>query len=470
MKGFLPEERLRSSFRDPAGHMIRRGGELLRLVRPAGLLDQEALHKSGLYDALVSSGRLVPYEAVDGAPEGHRLLRPQIVPFVSYPYEWPPSALRDAALLTLDLMEEALKSGLWLKDASAYNILFDGQRPVFIDHLSFQRRPEGVAWPGYQQFCRQFLAPLALAAHLDPRCLLLLQVDTDGLPLDLASRVLPLSSWLNPGLLAHVHLHAKAQQRSVRSPRVGMPRSVGPLQLRALVDHLRSTVADLSTKMPSTPWVNYDPAGSYETEAHERKQALVLGWVRARRPRLLWDLGANSGFYGLEAARLGGTAVAADADIGAVESIYRAGRPMPERSPIALWLDLLNPSPALGLGNEERSSFLERGPADVVLALAVIHHLALGRNVPLDLLARLFARAGRALVLEFVPKGDPRSRQLLMHRDDISAGYDEAALCEAFGVFFRIIAREPLPGSERVLFLMERRDCPENESQTRTGV
>ena len=127
------------------------------------------------------------------------VLRPRELPLISYPYEWCFSQLREAALLTLELQRRALAAGMRLKDASAYNIQFDAGRPILIDTLSFEVGDPTQPWPAYRQFCEHFLAPLALMAYRDPRCGLMLRDFIDGIPVDLAARLMPGRTRLRPG-------------------------------------------------------------------------------------------------------------------------------------------------------------------------------------------------------------------------------------------------------------------------------
>jgi len=444
-----------SSYRDPSGFLFRREGVLYRHVAPSYASDYDRLTGSGLYRELVDAGMLIAHEevAVEGHGGAHRVLRPTPVELVSYPYEWAFSALREAALLTLDVAERSLARGLALKDASAFNVQFRGCLPVFVDTLSFEGWREGEPWVAYRQFCEHFLAPLALMARLDARLLGLWRAHLDGTPLDLASRLLPRSTWLRFGLLTHLHLHARSQSFYADRPAPRRRVAVGRTALLALLDSLRRTVRSLAPREARSEWADYEATHAYSDVALRAKEATVSRWLERLHPHQVWDLGANVGRFGRLAAAHGAYAVCFDVDPAVVETAYRAGRAESRRDLLPLVLDLANPSPGLGWEGRERDSLEARGPADALLALALVHHLAIGRNVPLPRLARWMARLARVAIVEFVPKDDPQTQRLLRSRRDVFAEYGSEAFEEAFARSFRLEAREPLAASGRVLYL-----------------
>ncbi|HEU4992273.1 MAG TPA: methyltransferase domain-containing protein, partial [Luteimonas sp.] len=382
-----------ASFRDPAGFVFTREGTVYRQVNAAGAADYDRLMASGLYRELVARGWLVAHEEADVAPlvaGAHRVLRPERIGFISYPYEWSFSQLQDAALLTLDAQLLALEHGLSLKDASAYNVQFRGGRPVLIDTLSFEAYEEGRPWVAYRQFCQHFLAPLALMAYRDVRLSHLLRSFIDGIPLDLASTLLPRSTRWRFGLAMHLHLHARAQRSHAATVDGGEASasraravSVSRRGLEGLLQGLRGTVAKLAWKPAGTEWGDYYQATNYDEAAFSQKQRLVEDFLAAAAPRTVWDLGANTGVFSRIASRAGADTVAFDIDPAAVEHNWREARREGGAQPLPLLLDLTNPSPGLGWAGAERASLEQRGPADCVMALALIHHIAISNNVPL---------------------------------------------------------------------------------------
>lgn len=456
-----PEDVLPSSFRDPAGAVFRRAGVLYRGIRASGLPRYEALMASGLYAELAGAGLLVPHEEValptGGTGDFVRVIRPEEVPFISYPYEWSFSQLQDAARVTLEIEKRALARGLTLIDASAYNIQFLRGRPVLIDTLSLGPAVEGEPWPAYGQYCRHFLAPLALMAHRDVRLGQLLRVHLDGIPLDLADGLLPAGAKRRPGLFLHLHLHAKSQKRyEGRTSRAAAGR-VGRSALLGLVDSLDTATRRLRWRAGGTEWADYYRDTNYTPEGFEDKRRAVAEFIAEARPRTVWDLGANDGTFSRVAASAGALTVAFDVDPACVEKNYLRVRADNDPSLVPLLLDLTNPSPAAGWDNAERPALAERGPADAVLALALIHHLAIGNNVPLEMIAGALARLGRRLLVEFVPKSDSQVARLLVTREDIFDRYTREEFERTFSGPFEIVRRVPLAGSERALYVMSRK-------------
>ncbi|MEE2674384.1 MAG: SAM-dependent methyltransferase [Myxococcota bacterium] len=451
---------LGASFRDPSGFVFRHEERIHRQVNQSYADDFEVLLSSGLYDGLVQKGWLVSHAEVEGplsnaAPEIHyKTLLPDCVPFISHPYEWCFSQLKDAALLTLRIARAALAAGMTLKDASAYNVQFAAGRPVFIDTLSFERYREGEPWVAYRQFCQHFLAPLALMAMRDVRLSQLLRVHLDGVPLDLACSLLPARAWLRGGLLMHLRIHAGFQQRHAAS---GGARRARPLSRQAfdnLLVSLQAVVRKLDWVPEDSEWAAYTEGDSYEADALAHKQRLVEGHLAEVAPRAVWDLGANVGVYSRLAASADADVISFDADPACVEQNYRLVRESREPRILPLLLDLTNPSPAIGWANSERETIASRARPDLVLALALVHHLAISNNVPLREIAAALADLADELVIEFVPKSDAKVETLLATRRDVFSEYTAEGFEAAFVERYDILARDSIEGSERTLYRM----------------
>jgi ribosomal protein L11 methylase PrmA len=418
---------------------------------------------SGLYDKLVKAGLLIPHQEVEQTPvekdAAYKILQPEAIPFISYPYEWSFSQYKDAALATLSIQKRALKTEMSLKDASAYNIQFLLGKPVLIDTLSFEMYREGQPWVAYKQFCQHFLAPLALMALKDVRLSQLMRIYIDGVPLDLASQMLPGATHLNFGLLTHIHLHAGAQKRYA-DVAIEQPKARGGMSKRAmlgLIESLQSVVRKLKWRAGDTEWGNYYDITNYSDAAFAHKKEVIAGWVERVKPNIVWDLGANNGEFSRIASEAGIYTVSSDIDPTAVEQNYRRIRQKREQNLLPLVLDLTNPSPSLGWANVERDSFVRRGPADMVFALALVHHLAISNNVPLPKVAEFFARIGDWLVIEFVPKSDSQVQKLLRSREDIFDKYTKEGFEQAFGIFYNIHESTLVKDSQRILYLLQKR-------------
>jgi len=456
-------DRLGASYRDPSGFVFRRDGELLRQINHSYRSDYGTLAESGLYRSIVEAGQLIEHEEIDAPladPQtGWKIIRPRTLGFISYPYEWCFSQLKDAALTTLAIQKQALHHGMSLKDASAYNIQFDQGRPVLIDTLSFERYEDGQPWAAYRQACQHFLAPLTLMALRDVRLNQLLLTNIDGIPLDLASALLPRSSRLRFSLLMHIHLHAKMQRKhSVESQKPATSRKLGRTRLLGIIDSLESAIRKLDWQPRGTEWSDYYQDTNYSDAAMDRKRQIVSHFIDATAPASVWDLGANTGEFSRLASDRGIPTIAFDIDPAAVEKNYRRVKERGEKHLLPLLIDLTNPSPAIGWNNAERMSLPERGPADLVLALALVHHLAISGNVPLGHIARFLHRLARRLAIEFVPKNDSQVGRLLVVRKDIFPDYTQEAFEAEFGRYFVIRRQENVAGSSRIMYLMDRRE------------
>lgn len=456
---------LKASFRDPSGFLFKQEDTLYRQVNQSYREDYDLLMQSGLYDRLIKAKKLIPHQEVNIPPAkpelSYRVLQPERVAFISYPYEWSFSQLKDAALLTLSIQKTALEYGLSLKDSSAYNIQFHHGRPILIDSLSFEAYQEGQPWVAYRQFCQHFLAPLALMAYQDIRLSQLLRVYIDGVPLDLTSKLLPFSTRMQFGLLSHIHLHASVQKKYADSAEQAQVqtqgRSMSKNGLLGLVDNLKNTVSGLRWEPKGTEWGDYYDATNYSRAAFDQKARVVETFLEHVRPNQVWDLGANTGVFSRLAEKKGILTISSDVDPAAVDKNWRKVREKKETNLLPLVIDLTNPSPGIGWGNEERTSFIDRGPVDLLMALALVHHMAISNNVPLPDLAELFARLGRWLIVEFIPKEDSQVKRLLATRKDIFPDYCAEGFEAAFQEQFIIHQTVPIEGSQRVMYLMEKK-------------
>lgn len=455
----MAAERNRASFRDPSGFLFSRGGILYRQINKRYEEDYSLLMGSGLYDNLTKNGLLIPHEEADEQPAAPpvavKVIRPQRVNFVSYPYEWSFSQLKDAALATLSIQRRAMKRGMSLKDASAYNIQFHLGKACLIDTLSFEAYKEGAPWVAYKQFCQHFLAPLALMSKVDVRLSQLLRIYIDGIPLDIASRLLPYRTRFNFGLATHIHWHAKAQSRYAGQKVESSNRRISRDALTGLIDSLTNTVQALDWKPVGTDWGEYYSFTNYSDSAFEEKKNIIADWVLRVQPKSVWDLGANTGLFTRIASDSGIPSVSFDIDPAAVEKNYRQLKAAKEKNILPLVMDLTNPSPSLGWNHSERDSLTSRAPAEMVFALALIHHLAISNNVPLSQIAEFFHGLGKWLVIEFVPKEDSQAQKLLAAREDIFNEYTMDEFENVFDAKFFIREKLAIPGSNRFLYLME---------------
>jgi hypothetical protein len=435
---------------------------VLRQVNASYSESYERLMQSGLYAELVERQLLVSHREVRGeAPDDpgvHVVLEPEMIPFVSYPYEWCHRQLKAAALATLEIQRLALDFGMTLKDASAFNIQFLRGKPVLIDTLSFAPY-NSEPWVAYRQFCQHFLAPLSLMSYCDTRLGKLLGVHIDGIPLDLASRLLPSRTRARFGLLSHIHLHAASETRPVgRKPGGGSTKVLSKNSLMALIESLRHCVRKLSWDGKRTVWSSYSRDDSYSAPGAESKAATVERFLDLTAPTSVWDLGGNTGFFSRLACKRGAETVCWDGDYGAIENNYRRVVESEESNLLPLVQDLSNPSGRLGWALEERESIVERGPVDLIMALALVHHLRITLGVPLERIVGFLSSICRHLILEFVPKSDRQVVEMLAAREDVFDDYSEAGLQRALDGRFRVLETSPVGDSDRQLYLLERVD------------
>lgn len=454
----MREETVPGSFRDPSGFLFVRDGILYRQVNRKYSEDYDLLMQSGLYGRLVDSGLLVSHEEaplrLGSTGDAYKVIRPQLVPFISYPYEWCFSQMKDAAVLTLKIQKIAIEHGMSLKDASSYNVQFENGKPVFIDTLSFERYKEGSPWVAYRQFCQHFLAPVALMAYIDPRIAHWMKVYIDGIPLDLASSLLPSRTRLRFNMLTHLHLHARAQKRFDSKVVKKNGGKVSKMAVLGFVDGLMGLVSSLKWDPRDTEWGDYYNDTNYTDGAHGNKKQLVSDFLDALRPKKVWDFGANDGMFSRIACGKGMEVVSFDVDIACVEKNYKKVRKNGEANILPLLTDTTNPSPGIGWNNRERLSLTQRGPCDTLMALALIHHLAISNNVPLAGIANYFSGICRSLIIEWVPKEDSQVQRLLATREDIFDNYTRQSFELDFSKYFEINARKNIEGSKRVLYMM----------------
>lgn len=452
------------SFRDPGGRIFTDGARILRAVMPSSAADYEAARDAGLHRRLNERGLLLDAEevaepSIQLSPAPRYLLEHPRIPFISYPYEWGFSLHRQAALHHLDLHLAALEDGFTLSDSTAYNVQFQGTRPVFIDHLSLVPYRDGDVWMGHRQFCMQFLNPLIFWTVLGVQPNHWFRGSLEGIaPEDLS----PLLSWrdnLSWTIMTHVTAQAALQTRSVRKgTSAGKPgeRKLPKSALVGMLQGLRSYIAKLTLPARMTVWGDYADHTSYAGEEQAAKHEFVAEMVRATQPEQLFDLGCNTGDYSVTALEAGAKYVVGfDFDHGALERAYerfaKADAPV-----LPLWLDAANPSPSQGWAQAERKGMDERASADALVALAFIHHIAIGRNVPLEMAVDWIMSMAPNGVIEFPPKSDPMVQKLLSQREDIFPDYREEAFLDYVQRRARIRAQKHLSDGGRLLVWYEK--------------
>jgi hypothetical protein len=448
-----------SSFRDPSGFVVEQDGEFIRVIQPSYAANYRCLFDSGLYEELVGRGLLISHQEINdkGFKDAFKVIRPRQLSFISYPYEWCFSQLKEAALATLAIQKLALAHGMMLKDASAFNMQFLEGKPVLIDTLSFEKL-QLQPWPAYGQFCRHFLAPLALISLRDPRLGRLSRMHLDGVPLDLARKLLPRRGRINLWLLVHLYLHSASGQRPGRgAANARPPGSYRLSSIQGLVASLETAVKKLQWRPPKSSWATYYQSTVTGGKYLEHKQRIIAEFLNIVRPHTVWDLGANTGLFSRMAAATGADTLSFDDDPDCVEINFLEMRRQNQTRLLPLWMDLTNPSPAIGWAHAERMSWMERQSPDLVLALGLVHHLAIANNLSLSRIRDFFARLSAWLAIEFIPKTDANAQKLLAVREDIFTGYTREEFEKEFSVNYTIERTTRVQDSNRVLYLMRRR-------------
>lgn len=450
------------SFRDPSSRVYLADDAVYRGLDAEALADVEALLATPFFAAALEAGQVVGTEVLAEAPEGMEdwagVLRHERIPVVSYPYEWSFAMLRDAARLHLDLVLRALDEDLTTKDASAYNVQFVGSTPRFIDVGSFERLREGEPWYGYRQFHMHFLLPLMLQAYRGIAFQPLLRADVEGVnPVD-ARRMMSRWDLWSPrrkGTLLHVAGMAGAErstsERDVKGElkRAGLNKAVLVGQVRKLA----KLVDRLDVKRGDTEWGGYSDRAHYTDVDLKAKEAFVSSVAAAVTPSVAWDLGANDGHFSRLVADQGAYVIAADGDHEAVDGLYRRLRADGDERILPLVVNLADPSPARGWRGTERLAFTDRSRPDLTLALALVHHLCISRNVPLQEFVDFLADAGGQLVVEFPTPEDPMVQGLVRNkREGVHDDYTVANFEAALGRRYDVARREELPGGTRVCY------------------
>ena len=453
------------SFRDRRGRIFYMDDRVLRSVMPIARNDFDFVRATGLIDDLVSRGQLVAESIVNEpqltaqCPDAELVLEHPRLPFISYPYEWSFSALKAAALLHLDIQIAALDKGVTLTDASAYNVQFRGAAPVFIDHLSFREYEDGEFWAGHRQFCEQFINPLLLQSVLGVPHNAWYRGALDGIGVEELARVLPWRSRFSWNVLTNVFLQARLQKSPASSDaaRKAATRRLPRLGFEQMLRGLRKWLAGLEPAARNkSVWQDYATDNSYADEEAARKRQFVASFVAAVKPPLMLDIGCNTGDYSELALQSGAEYVVGfDFDPGALEQGMRRAQNR-QLDFLPLHLDACNPSPEQGWLQTERRGFLQRANGDAMLALALIHHLAIARNTPLDQTVDWLVARAPVGVIEFVPREDAMVQRLLQLREDLFDDYEPSVFEALLADRAKIYKSEQVAESGRTLYWYDR--------------
>jgi len=452
--------RIPSSFRDPDGFVFVHAGEVYRAIHEDYVETFNQLRANGLYDELIGEDLMIPFSIEEclqfHIPDHPIVIKPYQISYITYPYEWSAEQLTDAAICTLRAQQISIKHGFHLKDATPFNVQFVEGKPKLIDTLSFYGPARGSGlWTAYRQFCEAFLAPLSLAAFVEGDLSRLSRIYLDGVPLRIASKLLPLKSWLSPGILVHVHLNSRSQ-RDGKSKRQKQRSSVefSPEQELGLVTNLRGVVNSLSRRKSVFGWTNYYGSELVNRKYLENKLQIVTGILSTMKLDLVLDVGTNTGVMAQVASKYSGTVVALDRDPVSIGQLYSAIKKGKIRNIIPLVVDILNPTPSLGWMNNGRASFVERVNPDLIMLLGILHHLLSQANINFSKLLELCELARKYLIIEYIPQNDPNYKALFAKREKNFGWYTEENLVGTLQTRFNIIdVKEVQPTNRRIMLL-----------------
>lgn len=447
------------SYRDRNGAVFYKGGRVLRRLSPRAQDNWKRLSQEAFFLAATAQGRVVETWDADPAEGGlgAGVIEHARVPFISYPYEWSFGMLKDAALLQLGLLREALEADMILKDSSAYNVQWQGVHPVFIDIPSFEPLKRGEPWVGYRQFCELFLYPLMLQAYKGGDYKPWLRGRLDGIPADEMRRIMSWRDLFRAGVLMHVVAQSALQRRYSRSSQNVRGALADAGFNKALivnnVEKLTRLVSQLSLPGVKTEWSDYDTTHSYDEGQAQLKAEFVRRAAATRRWTLAWDLGCNTGTFSRIVSEHADTVVAMDGDWMAIEHFYQREKAgAASKTILPLVVNLADASPNQGWLGRERKGLAERGRPELTLCLALVHHIVISANIPLSDFIGWLASLGTSVVIEFVGRDDEMVQALLANREDQYDDYQPEIFRELLARHFDIRDEQDLKGGKRRIY------------------
>ncbi|MDQ6845217.1 MAG: class I SAM-dependent methyltransferase [Bacteroidota bacterium] len=453
-------ERHPASFKDPSGFVFQKDFSFYRQVNQLYAEEYDLLMSSGLYQELTDKKYLIPHAETDkhisGTGNCYKTLLPEQLSFITYPYEWCFDQLKDAALLTLAIQKTSIRYGMILKDAAHFNVQFRNGRPVFIDTLSFEKYDASKPWIAYRQFCECFLFPLFLQKYLKIEIQKFMLAYPSGIPVDVTKKMLPWKSNFNLGVGLHVSLQSKIKADNDSRGYTGQFDQTKMLRLITnLEDNIKACTLNEKDK---TNWSNYYDETIISQSYLSEKEIIFRRLMSFAAFKTVLDIGANDGFFSKIISEKAASVVSIDFDAYCINNLYCFTKKANRSNILPLCIDFSNPTPATGFNNTEHASFLQRAQFDLILALAILHHLSITKNIPLADIAGAFGRIAKTVIVEFVSKDDVKLQQLLRHRKDIFSNYHEAGFEEAFGKYFTTISKDKIPGTSRTLYLLKRKE------------
>jgi len=464
------------SFRDPVNRVYeldtKSGKRILRGLSADALEIYNSLADSEFFKKFIQSGKIINTKLLPAKDKDAKtimkdgwtgVLEHETIPFVSYPYEWTFSMLKDAALLQLQIIEQSLENGWTLKDATPYNIQFIGSRAVFIDTPSFEPWVKGEPWVGYRQFCSMFLTPLLLKAHLNIDYAPLMRSYLDGIPPTEAAKFFQGVKRFKKGVMSHIIFPAKVENSIANRERDAAPaqerkaRPQSDAMVIGLVQSLRRLVNKLTIEIDHTDWSQYDKTHSYQEADFQAKKDFVLKQASLSKRDQVWDIGCNTGTFSRISAEFCNQVISVDGDHNAVEQLYIHQKKEVSSNILPLYINLGNISPGQGWAGKERMALDQRKKPDLVLCLALIHHVRMSANIPNKLFLEWLRSLDAEIVLEFVNRNDEMVIKLLTNKKEQYEDYNIDQFVKETKEYFTIKDREPLKGGKREIFFLKPR-------------
>jgi hypothetical protein len=448
-----------ASFRDPSGYVFEKDGIIYRFVSQNYREHYNHLFDSGLYNELTNAGLLLPFEEIaqpDLTDNCYKIIKPQRIPFLNYAKEWCFEQLKDAALTTLRICRRSLLKGMILKDATHLNIQFVHGKAQLIDSLSFEKYDSGNGWIAYRQFCENFLNPLMLNSYCGTEVHRILLAWPEGITAAETAALLPFKSNFSLAVFLHVHLQKKVRRKKNTDEKEKDNKSLSSGQIIRIIDHLESYISKLKPRSVKSAWQDYYSNTILSQEYLNDKKEIINTWLNEIPYHSVCDFGSNSGEFS-KLCKHDALVISTDADSHCINDLYLSVKKEKRSNIVPLIVDLNHPAPSSGWENMEQKSFIERSDFDLGLALALVHHLAVGKNIPLGNIANFFASRVSYLIIEFVPKTDPKVIEMLNSKEDIYHNYNLESFEESFLPFFSVKTKKTVGNSERTLFLMKRK-------------
>ena len=447
-----------ASFRDPNGYIFTDKNGLCRCINPVYFPHFDQFEKSGLYKKLVDQKLLIPHELLN-RDDKKIIIKPELIPFITYPSEWSFEALKQAALLHLKINILSLEHDMILKDASSYNVQFLGSNPIFIDTLSFEKYIDGKPWYAFGQFCRHFICPLLLIKYCSYEFHKTLINFIDGIPLAFTSSLLPLKTHFSPFIKSNIHIHSKQISRHQGIEETKKEVYLSKKSLMNIFLYMQDYLEKLRCPNYQTEWGDYHTG--YESEYFKNKFDIVSDWVESNNFKKIWDLAGNNGHLCRYISNNKSMLISSDIDYACVNECFKESQKANKDHIWSVLLDITNPTPAFGFENQERASFLERIHnlnLDCTLILAFIHHLCISNNCSYEKAAKMFAGFSKYLIIEFIDRGDDRLQMLLDNMRGNKSLFDfycRENFEKIFSQFFTIIEQKQTKRPYRNLYLMK---------------